>query len=307
LARTFDIITTCKGRLEHLKRSLPRMLDQGAANVIVVDYSCPDGTGDYVREHFPSARVVPVEGQPNFSNWRARNAGASVASSQVLVFCDADTILARNGLEWVSEHLPERALGHFEPGTRRKFNKARLSLADNQLAGFLVVPRAAFMRIRGYDEVLEGYGAGGDTDLTYRLGIIGLKFFPLDAKIIDEVLEHGDADRARFHADSMADSYCAGLIYRSAKRYLMAIRNRFDLDVELRQRLYESARNAATKLDRANGTAGITLTVEQSPVQMSPLLGYERGTQKISLRVELAFEQEGAQAGGDLRQEPAKP
>lgn len=290
MARTFDIITTCKGRLEHLKRSLPSMLDQGAANVIVVDYSCPDGTAGYVREHFPLTRVVHVEGQPHFSNWRARNAGAAAASSQVLVFCDADTILANNAIAWLSEHLPTKALGHFERNTRRKFNKAKTNLAENQLAGFIAVPRAAFLRVGGYDEVLEGYGAGGDTDLTYRLGIIGLKFFGVAPNIIESVLEHDDDDRVRYHADAMAHSYAAGLLYRSAKRYLMGIRNRADLDLDLRRRLYESAGIAAAKLDPARRSAGITVTIEQGPIQMAPLLGYERGTQKISLRVDLSFE-----------------
>ncbi len=40
----FSIITTCKGRLEHLKQTLPAMLAQKDSEVIVVDYSCPHGT-----------------------------------------------------------------------------------------------------------------------------------------------------------------------------------------------------------------------------------------------------------------------
>jgi hypothetical protein len=265
------------------------MLGQGGANVIVVDYSCPDNTGTYVREHFPSARLVTVEGQRNFSNWRARNAGAAIATSEVLLFCDADTILADNCVDWLSTHLPQGALGHFERRQQRKFNKARHNLADNQLAGFLAVPRSAFARIGGYDDVLEGYGAGGDTDLTYRLGASGLNFFNLDPAIIEEVLEHGDDDRVRFHRDSMAQSFAAGLIYRSAKRYLMAIRNRLDLDPQVRQSLYQSARASAAKLDTANARVGISVPLESSPVLMSPLLGHERGTQNISLKIDLSF------------------
>src|SRR3954471_12220533 len=90
LARTFGIITTCMGRLDHLKQSLPKMVAQGCHQVIVVDYSCPQHSGEYVRNNFPSVRVVSVAGQEHFSNWRARNAGASVATADVLVFVDAD-------------------------------------------------------------------------------------------------------------------------------------------------------------------------------------------------------------------------
>lgn len=84
-------------RLEHLKASLTRMIGQ-PAEVIVVDFSCLQGTADYVRSHFPSVRVVAVEGEAYFSNWKARNAGAAVASSDILLFCDADTVLAESAI-----------------------------------------------------------------------------------------------------------------------------------------------------------------------------------------------------------------
>ncbi len=42
----------------------------------------------------------------------------------------------------------------------------------NQLKGFHVIPAPAFRRLGGYDEVLEGYAAGADTDLEDRLSLI---------------------------------------------------------------------------------------------------------------------------------------
>ena len=47
-----SIITTCKGRLHHLRRTLPCMLAQGcdfAYEVVVVDFGCPQGTFDFCR------------------------------------------------------------------------------------------------------------------------------------------------------------------------------------------------------------------------------------------------------------------
>src|SRR5881409_3903042 len=96
LARTISIITTCMARLEHLKLSLPAMLAQPGAEVVVVDFSCPQQTGDYVAKHFGRARVVSVPGEQSFSNWKARNAGAAAATGDLLLFCDADTVLAEN-------------------------------------------------------------------------------------------------------------------------------------------------------------------------------------------------------------------
>ena len=48
--RTFSIITTCKGRLDHLKQSLPTMIDQGAKEVIVVD-ALPETVGGKVMKY----------------------------------------------------------------------------------------------------------------------------------------------------------------------------------------------------------------------------------------------------------------
>ena len=62
-----SIVTTCKGRLHHLRRSLPRFLAQPNTEVIVVDYDCPDGTSDVVAREFPAARVVAVKDRPHFA------------------------------------------------------------------------------------------------------------------------------------------------------------------------------------------------------------------------------------------------
>ncbi len=83
------------------------MLAQKDSEVIVVDYSCPDGTGDYVRKHFPDAKVVHLENLEGFSNWRGRNAGAAEAEGDYLIFCDADITLARGSLENIARAIDE--------------------------------------------------------------------------------------------------------------------------------------------------------------------------------------------------------
>ena len=45
MAPKFSIVTTCKGRLGNLKQSLPTFVAEAAAEVVVVDYDCPEGTG----------------------------------------------------------------------------------------------------------------------------------------------------------------------------------------------------------------------------------------------------------------------
>ena len=287
MQRSFSIITTCKGRLEHLKQTLPRMLEQGAAEVIVVDYSCPDGTAAWVGENFPAARVVTVEGESGFSNWRARNAGAGAATGDLLLFCDADTILAPNAGEAIASALPPRTFGFFKRNATARFNKAGLRLGSNQLRGFHAIPAAAYRRLGGYDEVLRGWGAGGDTDLEERLAMAGIGSQALDPALVEDVIQHDNADRTRHHADSIKVSYCAGLLYRRAKVALLRARNRLNLPIELRQQIYDKAREVAENLGTRD-TVALSIDLENSPVGMPLQLGYRRVTQKAVLRIEIS-------------------
>ena len=297
--RSFSIITTCKGRLDHLKRSLPHMLEQNGAEVIVVDYSCPDGTADYVEEHFPSVRVVRVEGEAGFSNWRARNRGAAAASSNVLIFCDADTILAEGAVEVISTTLPPRRYGFFSREATLRFNKSRIRIGDNQLRGFHVVPTPAFRALGGYDEVLEGYAAGGDTDLEDRLALRGIQRFALGDAIIDDVIEHEHETRLTYHRDPISISYAAGILYRRAKLTLLRSVKQPNLDLKTRLNLYAAARKAASGIAAGKNVAAMNVTLETQPVGMPRQLGYSRGTQSVSLTVRIALD-------GKLEKPPSK-
>ncbi|HYX46166.1 MAG TPA: glycosyltransferase family 2 protein [Sphingomicrobium sp.] len=290
MARTFAIITTCKGRLEHLKVSLPKMLAQRADEVIVVDYSCPEGAGEFVASNFPSVRVVSVPDQEHFSNWKARNAGAAVASSDVLVFVDADTILADGAIDRLSTDLPLRTYGFFDSKTSRAFNDGGPRLASNQLKGFHVIPSAAFRRAGGYDEVVEGYAAGADTDLEERLQIIGLGRNALDGALVESVIQHDAASRTEHHAYPVRTSYAAGLLYRAAKRALLRARGSVELPLKLRRQLYAVAKDAAKALGSRSDSVGMTVVLGKDPILMPRQLGYERGVQTLSLRVEVSLE-----------------
>ena len=286
--RTYSIVTTCMSRLEHLKRTLPSMLAQPAAEVIVVDYSCPQGTGEFVRDNFPSARVVEVKDKSHFSNWAARNAGAAAATGDVLVFCDADTTLADGAIAWLDENLPPRMFGMFTRPATGKFNKTGLRIASNQLRGFHVVPSRPFRRLGGYDEVLRGWGAGGDTDLEGRLVLLGLTAFKLPPAIVADVIQHDNQERLKHHDQPIMTSYAAGLLYREAKLATLKMKRRLNLPPALRERLYAAAQAAARQLAAGDEAATMTLNVEQHPVGMPRQLGFEKASCNVTVTVQLA-------------------
>ncbi len=76
-----SVVTTCKGRLEHLRATLPHLMDLPDCEVVVVDYDCPERSGDWVRAEYPSAIVAKVEASPLFNVSHARNVGAAAAST----------------------------------------------------------------------------------------------------------------------------------------------------------------------------------------------------------------------------------
>ena len=290
MARTFSIITTCKGRLEHLKKALPTMVAQPCNEVIVVDYSCPQGTGGFVSKNFPSVRLVSIDGQDHFSNWKARNAGAAIATSDVLIFVDADTLLADDAIQWISTNVLPRTFGYFDTRTSQGFNRGGIRVAANQLKGFQVIPRAAFRRAGGYDEVLEGYAAGADTDLEQKLAMLGLRRRALDPCIVRSVIEHDASSRTKHHAQPIRSSYAAGLLYRAAKRALLKINGRVELPIAVRRSLYRAASKAAGSLGPDQARVTMQVKIREEPIGMPRQLGFERGQQSISLKLELSLE-----------------
>lgn len=283
----FSIITTCKGRLDHLRETLPRMLEQPDSEVVVVDFSCPQGTAEFVAENHPQARVVKVEGQEHFSNWRARNAGAAAATGEVLIFCDADTFLAPDATRWLADNLPAGAFGFFDRADTARFNTAKLRLGFNQLRGFHVIPAAALRRLGGYDDVMEGYAAGADTELETRLLLFGVKRKKLDPALIERVIEHSNEARLAHHAIPINLSYATGYLYRKAKTALMQIRRRPLLAPQLRKNLYETARKAAAALGKDKDVTALVVNVDSEKIGMPLQLGYREVDFSMTLHLSL--------------------
>lgn len=113
----YAFITSCRGRLHHLKKTLPRLVAQSGAEVIVVDYNCPDGTAAFVAENFPAVKLVVERDAAFFNLSRARNMGAQAASGEVLIFVDADVLIAPDFTKRLATELPRGFVGGFSAPT----------------------------------------------------------------------------------------------------------------------------------------------------------------------------------------------
>jgi glycosyltransferase involved in cell wall biosynthesis len=72
-AARFSIVTTCKGRRQHIRRTLPALAATPMSEVIVVDCDCPDVVGEWVRRNHRGVSVVRVAPRPGFNLSEARN------------------------------------------------------------------------------------------------------------------------------------------------------------------------------------------------------------------------------------------
>jgi glycosyltransferase involved in cell wall biosynthesis len=285
-ALRFSIISACKGRLDHLKQTLPAMLQQADAEVIVVDFSCPQDTAGFVTRNYPAARVVKIEDKNYFSNWEARNAGAASAQGEWLLFCDADIVLDERCTKQLGEILAPGNLYKFKPG--RELERHRPTRADglgaNSLQGFQVVDRGTFERLRGYDTRLRGYGAGGDTEFYRRAMAHGLRIAHLDESLVHKVIEHGDELRQAHTSEFWFSSYLRGFYYDRLKLAFTNLQGHLPSE-ELCDVFFKAAEDATRQVLTNGGSVDVTFPLDRRKLQLAPAAGYSGTTVETLLTV----------------------
>jgi hypothetical protein len=219
-----SLITTCKNRLPHLKQTLPLMLQQPRAEVIVVDYGCGQGTAAWVKEHHPAAKLVQVNDDPVFCAARARNMGAKIASHETLCFVDVDVLVHLELSKWLELNQSPNA-----------FYLYPVRKDERELDGFLIIAREYFLKIGGYDEAFRGWG-GEDYDLYERLARTGLSRSSVPRESILSI-PHGDELRQLSEDDGGHGSKGAALsmvqLYGAIKRDSWQLTG---LEIELEKR-----------------------------------------------------------------------
>jgi FkbM family methyltransferase len=235
--RDVAFVTVCKGRLHHIRETLPLIVAQAPGEIVVVDYGCPQKVGDWVEANFASVRVVRVADDLGFSLSRGRNLGALNTSSPLICFIDADAKIAPGFVNWIRANADTR---HFY---RHAFIDKE---GDNQTYGTFVCPREVFDAVGGFDEVFRGWG-GGDDDIVSRM----IRFGALQAEYPVEfvkAISHGDQDRMPVHAQE--NEYLQNIInlfYKQSKAAaidFLKIPLNGDLDIKTRREIDKNVRSA---------------------------------------------------------------
>jgi len=250
MAPGLSFITVCKGRLEHLRKTLPSLAAQPNSETIVVDYDCPDGTAEYVLTHYPTVRVVKVKHRPEFNNWEGRNLGATAATGNILAFIDADTVLSNRASEIALRLLTPSTFLKMPAQSKLREIKAigdgGSRIGSNQIAGLMVVRKDDFDRVGGYDQVLRGWGTGGDLDLVDNLIKLGRTLIELPVEFIEECLAHTDDLRMKYHVIEYTQAVLSALAYRVLRNQFSALKGR-PLSLGERKALYEASASAVAR------------------------------------------------------------
>ena len=196
----FSVVIPTYQRREIVERtvvSLERQTHRDFEIVVVVD-GCTDGTAAVLRalRISPALRVVE---QSNQGGAAARNAGAAVATGELLLFLDDDmeadpALLAehdrshRDGADVVLGDLPlhpssprtplARGVGRWAEERRQRLSAAAAEVGlDDILTGQISISRQAFERVGRFDASFtrEGLFGGEDIDFGCRVLQAGLR------------------------------------------------------------------------------------------------------------------------------------
>ncbi len=233
------------GRLGALRKSLLPMLEQGGS-CMVVDYSCPEKSGDWVEASHPSARLIRVAGEARFNASAARNVGARHADAPWICFVDSDVVIAA---EFSRVMVPRLAPGGYYRATSK----------DRGLGGTFICSRADFERAGGYDEMYRCWGEE-DNDLYDALQFAGLERRELPEQLLCH-LAHGDLERSRYYPiTDVVKGHAINRVYRIIK-WDVARLNRELVDLETRRGLYEKISAVVGETIESGRPADLTVTL----------------------------------------------
>lgn len=232
---TIAFVTTCRGRLHHLQQTMPLMAAEQPDELIVVDYGCPDGTGDWVEANYPQAKVVRAKGKERFNLCDARNTGAAVATADWLYFVDADIRLQPGML---AKLRPMLAPGGF-------YMPKWIVDTPIDIWGSCICLRSVYEQLDGYDEVFEGWGAD-DEDFYHRMENAGIERRYYPPEWVDPIV-HDDTERSVVTRNKYVNE-ATNACYGMAKREISRLRGlNGNLPLQDRRQLMQHVRPVVAK------------------------------------------------------------
>jgi glycosyltransferase involved in cell wall biosynthesis len=185
----------------------------GRWELVVADCGSTDVTREIARasdNRFPAFRLAHAYAAPRNGAAAARNRGATLAVGDLLVFCDADDVVARN---WLSAIAARARDGDLLAGTldTEMLNQPALRIwrtkapwQRNAIHGYLPCASSAncavwadvFAALGGFDEDHPG---AEDRDLSYRAQLAGYRLLQAPDAVVAYRYRSGVTETMRQH------------------------------------------------------------------------------------------------------------
>ena len=174
-------------RLYHLKETLIKNIEDNISyeklEFILLDYNSTDGLEDWVKSNMKDYIEKDIlkyykTSEPNsFHRSHSRNVAMKLGSGDIICNLDADNFLGKDFAFYVNFNF--------------SFNEDIFltSGIKNGSYGKVCVKKEHFIKIRGYDERMSGWGYEDD-DLYFRINLLGIKQVNYFEKEFTEFIDH---------------------------------------------------------------------------------------------------------------------
>ena len=199
--------TTCKGRLQHLQKTLPKNLaDNPEARIVVLSYNDQDGLAEWLKtahaQDIESGRLVVYEYKESvpFRMAHAKNMAhrcGAMEGGDILVNMDADNYAEPGFAKYVAKHFERDNIFLWS----RMIKGGKM---PRGISGRIAMTRHAFMLAGGYDEKYLTHSPD-DKDLNARLRRLGFDAVEIEAPYLKAIL-HCDKMRYKEYPHAAAQS-----------------------------------------------------------------------------------------------------
>jgi predicted glycosyltransferase involved in capsule biosynthesis len=216
--------TTCMGRLKHVKRTLPKNIEENKdydnCEFIILDYNSPDGLANWItgnlKKYLDSGRVklYSTKEPLYFTHNHAKNMAAKQCTGDILCGIDADNFTALGPDDW---GLAKRLNYLFHKHEKEKIFVRAYGWDDRELAwsssstyryysssGKIAVRKKDFMEAGGYNENLKGHYFD-EEELWKRIKeCFGFRHIKLDASY-SKAINHSNYERLKNLSPELVD------------------------------------------------------------------------------------------------------